>query len=226
MNILVCGSHFDDAEVSCAGMMQNAVQGGDKVYIYVAATKVFISPSISAKDCTTRAEEQQAAINYLGGYGWFEGGFVDRHLGNDNISDDHYLTLVDSIEAAILDSKADVIFIPYGNTSTGGDTHQDHVALSQACLAATRAHKNVFYYEAVSSIDFNPTVFVEIDIEKKIELIKCHKSQMGQKWEGSDLELEDVVRGMAAHRGSQARAGKSMGAEGLLPIRVRFGSLI
>ena len=42
------------------------------------------------------------------------------------------------------------------------DTHQDHRALAEATLSATRYIRNVLFYEGPTTVNFQPNVFVDI----------------------------------------------------------------
>ena len=61
------------------------------------------------------------------------------------------------IDAVVRTVEADVIYAHAPN-----DSHQDHVAVSAAALAAARRLGRVLYYQSPSTTSFDPTVFVDV----------------------------------------------------------------
>ena len=65
-------------------------------------------------------------------------------------------------------------------THTNHDRHQDHRAVHEATIVATRSTDTVACYQSPSStVDFRPTRFVSIDgfVERKLQLLECFASQ-------------------------------------------------
>ena len=65
-------------------------------------------------------------------------------------------------------------------THTNHDRHQDHRAVHEATIVATRTIDTVACYQSPSStVDFRPTRFVTIDgfVERKLELLASFASQ-------------------------------------------------
>ncbi|MBI3074950.1 MAG: PIG-L family deacetylase [Parcubacteria group bacterium] len=92
-------------------------------------------------------------------------------------------------------------------THSLGDSHQDHLALTNSLLSAARRNDfSVFMYEqiipgGVTTVPFRPHLFVDISahIDDKIKAIETHKSQVkkyGENWIES-------IRGRAVMRGAQ-----------------------
>jgi LmbE family N-acetylglucosaminyl deacetylase len=110
--------------------------------------------------------------------------------------------LVTAIDRLLDDIQPTTVF-----THWLGDSHPEHVALSQAVLAATRRNGcSVYMYEAtipggISADAFRPQKFIDIGdtIDSKMASLECYETQLeryGQGW------LE-AIRGRAAHRGFQ-----------------------
>lgn len=95
-------------------------------------------------------------------------------------------------------------------THSLGDSHQDHLALTNSLLSASRRNNfSVYMYEqiipgGITAIPFHHQLFVDISphIEDKIRAIEAHKSQV-KKYGGGWL---DGIRGRAMHRGHQIQA--------------------
>lgn len=128
-----------------------------------------------------------------------------------------HLDLVQFIEAAILETGADVIF-----THHPSDLNDDHVQTSRACQAAARLFqrrsdvpplKALFFMEILSSTEwsfgadgnpFRAETFCEIGdamLQKKIDALQCYRGVLRDYPHPRSTE---VVRGLAALRGSQA----------------------
>ncbi len=64
------------------------------------------------------------------------------------------------------------------------DRHQDHRAVHDGTIVATRYVETVACYQSPSStIDFRPTRFISIDgfINRKLDLIACFRSQVDSR---------------------------------------------
>ena len=95
------------------------------------------------------------------------------------------------------------------------DRHQDHRAVHEATMVATRAVGTVACYQSPSAtIDFRPTRFVSIDglVERKLELLACFGSQTGLR----DYLDEELVRATARY---WSRFGQGSNVEPLEILR-------
>jgi len=100
---------------------------------------------------------------------------------------------IEIIEKYINSIKPDIVFIPSWN-----DTHQDHRAIYEASLVATRLINEIYIYQAPSTTtNFKPTVYFDITkyIDKKIEAVKIHTSQWGKVY-----MAERAVKWLAEYR--------------------------
>jgi LmbE family N-acetylglucosaminyl deacetylase len=186
--ILAIGAHPDDIEFGCGGTLIKYTLRGHRLFLHImtegglGATK------------PTRIEEQMASKAILGAIDIFWGGYEDTHLIVD-------IELIGKIEEVIKKVKPDFIFCNYPD-----DTHQDHRHLAQAVMSATRYIRNVLFYEGPTTQNFEPHVFVDIadTLEKKIEALKAHRSQV-MKTNIEDLSIIEVARSSANFRGIQGR---------------------
>jgi len=199
MNILAIGSHPDDIEYGCGGTLLRLARTGDNVYLFIAT-----SGEAGGSGDVRRAEQEDSA-RLLGIRKIFWGGCRDTEvpLGKD---------LITKIEAAVKEVRPDIIF---GHAPH--DTHQDHRALADATLSATRYTKNVLLFEGPTTQDFMPTFFVDIGetLEDKLNLLRAHRSQVGRT-RIQDLDILTIAGSNANFRGIQARVKY---AEGFLPVR-------
>lgn len=199
-NVLAIGAHPDDIEYGCGGTLYKNYLSGDNVYLFIA------TGGECGGDKELRNLEQTEACRLIGCKGIFWGEFSDTKLGVNN-------DLIKSIEEAIKISKPDIIYVNYFD-----DYHQDHRSLSRASIAAARKHNNILYYETYSTNKFIPSVFSDISdcLEKKLEIIKSHKSQLSKFYPLGSSILE-ATRSIAVYRGFQSRLKY---AEGFKPLRM------
>ena len=186
--ILAIGAHPDDIEFGCGGTIIKYTERGHRLFLHIMTEGGF------GAETTTRVQEQEASKAILGAKDIFWGGYEDTHLVVD-------IELIGKIERIIKKVKPDFIFCNFPD-----DTHQDHRHLSQAVMSATRYIRNVLFYEGPTTQNFKPHVFVDISdtLDKKIEALKAHKSQV-MKTNIEDLSIVEVARSSANFRGIQGR---------------------
>ncbi len=153
----------------------------------------------------TRQSEQEQAIRLLGVKKIFWGGYVDTELPNERI-------IITGIDKVIEEVNPDEVYV-----NSPQDIHQDHRALAECALAATRYVKKVFFYEDYTSVNFEPDIFVDIEdvLEEKQKLIKIFTSQVAKAYP-TRLDMVESVRAIANFRGFQ---GKVKYAEGFKAFR-------
>ena len=185
MKVLAVGAHPDDIELGCAGALRAHVLAGDDVTMLVMT-----AGDRGPQGLTSRVREQEAAAQVLGArlmWGGFEDGSIPH--GRDS---------VDVVDAAVRAVGADVVY-----THAPHDSHQDHVAVSAASLAAARRTSRVLCYQSPSTTSFNPAVFVDVSstVEDKMAALQAHWSQV------VDCPMVDLeaVRAGVRYWGSRAR---------------------
>lgn len=188
MNILAIGAHPDDIEIGCGGSLIKYSDKGHNIFLLIMTN----GEQGGAPD--VRKAEQEQVANLLGAEDLFWGDIVDTHLAVN-------LESIQKIESVLAKVKPNFIFSPFSD-----DTHQDHRHLAQMTVSATRYIKNVLFYEGPTTQRFNPDVYIDISgkIERKIELLKAHKSQV-QKTNIEDVSIIDIAYSSANFRGIQGR---------------------
>ena len=199
MNVLAIGSHPDDIEYGCGGSLLRFARKGCNVYLLVATC------GEEGGDPETRRREQEESAKLLRAKQVFWGGYPDTRVPLNK-------ELISKIEAVV--KKVNPVFI-FGHAPH--DTHQDHRALSEATVSATRYTKDVLLYEVPTTQDFMPTFFVDIrdTLEDKLNALRAHQSQI-DKTRIEDLDILTIAKSNATFRGIQARLKY---AEGFLPVR-------
>ena len=189
MNILAIGAHPDDIEYGCGGtLLKLNGRQNTNIYFFVATCGEL---SGSKK---VRIKEQRQAADFLGVKKIFWGNFPDTRL---NVGRE----LIERIEAAIEECAPDVIFVNHPD-----DTHQDHKHIAECTVVASRYCRKVIYYEDYTSRNYEPSLFTDIEdvLDKKVELLKLHESQVGRKYP-TGLDIVEGVKAIANFRGFQAK---------------------
>ncbi len=189
MKILAIGAHPDDIEYGCGGTLLKMKKEQDAEIRFFVATCGIVNGSAEL-----RKKEQQGSAEKLGVSKIYWGGMPDTEV---TLCKD----LIAQLEKIITDFGPDVVFVNYSE-----DTHQDHRNLAESVMVATRYCKKVLFYEDYTSKNYEPHIFVDIGnvLEEKVELLKCHKSQVERDYP-TDLDIVESVKAVANFRGFQAK---------------------
>lgn len=204
-NILAFGAHPDDIELGCAGTLSKHVKAGQNVYLCV------LSEGQEAGDPVLRKKEQEEACRYLGAKELIWGGWSDTKFEVSKKS-------IDFVESVVAKVKPYEVYVNYIN-----DSHQDHRALAQCVISATRYNKRVLFYEDYTSYNFQPDIFVDINdvLAQKMNVISAFKSQVGRSFPSGQTVL-DGVKSMAQFRGFQAKVNYAEGFKAVRYLRLDF----
>ena len=185
MNVLAIGAHPDDVELGCGATLMAHRAKDDTV-----AMLIMTVGERGPQALESRVREQEDAAALLGAR-LFWGGFDDGAVPDGRPA-------TEVIDAVIREVDADLIY-----THAPQDTHQDHRATSTASMAAGRRVGRVLMYEAPTSQNFVPSLYVDVGefLEGKLDLIRAHASQV-LKNRLVDLE---AVEAQARYRGFEAR---------------------
>ena len=200
MNILAIGAHPDDIEFGCGGTLIKYAGKGARIDMLV------MTDGARGGGARTRRAEQLRAASVLGARRVHWGGYRDTLLPSVR-------RLIDCMERVLRVVRPDFIFVNFPD-----DTHQDHRQVARATVSATRYARNVLFYEGPTTVNFTPTVFIDIadEVEKKIEALQKHRSQvMKTRIEGT--AICEIAQASAHFRGVQARV---RWAEGFAPLRL------
>lgn len=199
MRILALGAHPDDVEYGCGGTLLKTMEekkGWLEVYL-----------GILTKPDKKRIAEQICSRKKMQAKDLLFAGFEDTQLEKRDV--------IQVLDMWISHICPDEIFVHWW-----ADSHQDHVCVAKALFAAVRRSKaSVYMYESVSSIQFVPTVFVDIEkqMKRKEGLIRCHRSQITEDKIKSGFDLIRCAKAMAVYQGI---IGNLNCAEGFSPYRI------
>ncbi len=200
MNILAIGAHPDDIESGCGGTLVKYADKGARIDLLV------LTDGGRGGHPRRRRLEQRRAAQVLGARRIHWGGYPDTHLPAVQ-------RLIDRMERVIRLSRPDFIFVNYPD-----DTHQDHRQVARAAVSATRYTRNVLFYEGPTTVDFTPTVFIDIasEIQRKLKALRMHASQV-MRTRIEATPICEIAEASAHFRGVQ---GRVRWAEGFTPLRL------
>jgi LmbE family N-acetylglucosaminyl deacetylase len=200
MRILAIGAHPDDIEFGCGGTLIKYARQGHEVFLLV------MTEGGGSGEGSIRRKEQEEAANILQAARLFWGEYPDTAIPLDRES-------IQRVERVIHEVQPDFIFVHYQD-----DTHQDHRRLSVSTITATRYTRNVLFFEGLTTQNFSPSVFVDVDtvLEQKVAALEAHASQV-TKTNIEGLTIVDIARSSAHFRGIQ---GRVRNAEGFVPLRL------
>ncbi len=159
--VLAVGAHPDDVEIGVGGILAAHRAAGDQVVILT------LSRGSKGGDAQDRQAESLRSAELLGARLFLED-LADTEITNTGPT-------VQIIERVVREVIPTIVY-----THSAHDRHQDHRAVHEATLVATRSVDTVACFQSPSStVDFRPTRFVSIDgfTDRKLELIACFSSQ-------------------------------------------------
>ncbi|MGV3487694.1 MAG: PIG-L deacetylase family protein [Tuberibacillus sp.] len=185
--VLILAPHADDEIIGCGGIIQKFLHAGSSVRVVIASFvkghyhKFYKDKNqyelYDGKDRLEELKNSHQVIGITDSKVWYmEDENIQYHSQLDAIPK---IELVSKIENEITTFQPTIIFIP------SETKHQDHTALHEAALAATRPYfwnGSVVVYETDGELSFNPNFFVRLTREEaniKAESLKAYKTQVG-----------------------------------------------
>ena len=198
MNVMAIGAHPDDVEFGCGGTLFKHKSDGDNIVMVVMTNTKSIS-GVTGESLRSEKElknESEQSAKVLGCDLEFLP-FTDLHVPFSFES-------VSKLEKLMIDYDIDTVY-----THWGGDTNQDHIATLKTTMASARLLPNVLCYEQLPVpriTNIYPTANYYVDItdafDKKIEMCKCHTSQL-KKYKKQGYDVLDGLSVLARYRGNQ-----------------------
>jgi len=210
-SVLIIAPHPDDFFISCAGFI---LEFAKKFNFYVLCmTYKNIKPK-----SPIRIKEEKNAISALAKHANTQIDLDFFKEGEDTKLYKKYKEMIQFIENKITERKHELILCPYTE-----DTHQDHRETSNATLSASRYYRNIIFYETPSTMNFQPSLFVEISNSSaatKKKISKNYKSQIigGKNAANYRFTLSDFINAKLISNGAKSKTCKY--AEGYRPYRL------
>ena len=198
-NVMAIGAHPDDIEFGCSGTLYKHIQNGDNV-VMVVMTNTESVDGVTGKVLRTKKQNQEETVSsskVLGCEVEFLP-FKDLHVPFSFES-------VSKLDSLIRKHDIDIMY-----THWAGDANQDHIAAFRTTMAAGRYIPNVFCYEQIpiprvseNVMEINYYVDITDSFHKKIEVSKCHSSQI-EKYKSHGFNVTGNLETLARFRGIQA----------------------
>lgn len=210
--VLCISCHPDDMEIACAGTLLKCKERGDRVVVCHLSSgnlgHVVISPEelIPMRAGEARRSAEKAGFEVM----W--GGFHDLEIyDNNKEARDKVVEIIKTIDP-------DFII-----THDPNDYMPDHTAVSRLVFDAsfTASLPNypsraegaarlvpIYYMDTLAGVGFDPTEYVDVTdhIEKKLEMLNCHESQIVWMRDHDHIDFPDMVRTCSKYRGYQCGA--------------------
>ena len=207
--VLAITCHPDDMEIACAGTLLKCKARGDRVVLCHLCSGNLGHEIIPPDELSVMRAGEAKRSGAIGGFEVMWGGFDDIDIYADNKESR------DKVVDVIREVNPDFII-----THAPNDYMPDHTAVSKlvfdACFAATvpsyktkvdkRARLVPLYYmDTLAGVGFLPTEYVDVSefIDKKIEMLNCHESQIVWMRDHDHIDFPDMVKTCARYRGFQ-----------------------
>lgn len=199
-------------EIACAGTLLKCKERGDRVVVCHLSSgnlgHVVISPEelIPMRAGEARRSAEKAGFEVM----W--GGFHDLEIyDNNKEARDKVVEIIKTIDP-------DFII-----THDPNDYMPDHTAVSRLVFDAsfTASLPNypsraegaarlvpIYYMDTLAGVGFDPTEYVDVTdhIEKKLEMLNCHESQIVWMRDHDHIDFPDMVKTCSKYRGYQCGA--------------------
>lgn len=208
--VLAITCHPDDMEVACAGTLLKCKKRGDRVVVCHLSSGNLGHVIIPPEELIPMRAKEAETSGQMAGFEVIYGGFNDLDIYDNNKE------ARDKVVEVIKTVKPDFII-----THDPGDYMPDHTAVSRlvfdASFAATLPNYSskaegaarlvpIYYMDTLAGVGFNPTEYVDItdEIDKKIDMLNCHESQIVWMRDHDHIDFPDMVKTCSRYRGFQS----------------------
>lgn len=215
--VLCISCHPDDMEIACAGTLLKCKKRGDRVVVcHLSSGNLGHEIIPPAELIEMRRMEAKRSADSAG----FEvrwGGFHDLEIYECNRE------ARDKVVKVIKEVNPDFII-----THAPNDYMPDHTAVSKlvfdASFTATLPNYMtevegrarlvpIYYMDTLAGVGFEPTEYVDVtdEIDKKIEMLNRHESQIVWMRDHDGIDFPDMVKTCSKYRGYQCGAAYAEG---------------
>lgn len=208
--VLAITCHPDDMEVACAGTLLKCKKRGDRVVVCHLSSGNLGHVIIPPEELIPMRAKEAETSGKLAGFEVIYGGFNDLDIYDNNKE------ARDKVVEVIKTVKPDFII-----THDPNDYMPDHTAVSRlvfdASFAATLPNYAskadgaarlvpIYYMDTLAGVNFNPTEYVDVtdEIDKKIDMLNCHESQIVWMRDHDHIDFPDMVKTCSKYRGFQS----------------------
>ena len=210
--VLVISCHPDDMEIACAGTLLKCKERGDRVVICHLSSGNLGHEIIPPDELTEMRAKEVERSCALAGFEYIHSRFDDLAIyDNNKEARDKVVDVIKSVDP-------DFII-----THDPNDYMPDHNAVSRlafdASFTATLPNYHtevegrarmvpIYYMDTLCGVNFNPTEYVDVSeyIDKKLEMLECHESQIVWMRDHDHIDFAEFVRTCSRFRGIQCGA--------------------
>lgn len=210
--VLAITTHPDDMEINCAGTLLACRERGDRVVVCHLCSGDLGHEIIQPKELAEIRAGEAKKSGAMAGIEVIWGGFGDVDIYSDNKE------ARDKVVDVIRTVNPDFII-----THDPNDYMPDHTATSRlvfdASFAATVPHYKtkvdkparlvpIYYMDNLAGVNFEPEEYVDVSkhIDKKLEMLECHASQVVWMRDHDGIDFPDMVKTCSRYRGYQCGA--------------------
>ena len=192
-SILILAPHTDDGELGVGGTIVKLLEQGNNVTYVAFSTAEQSVPEGFPKDILKKEVKEATSILGIEPENLIIFNYEVRKL--------NYVRqeILENLIKLRKEQHYDVVFMP-----SLKDIHQDHTTIAQEGLRAFKNHTILGYELIWNNLSFDTTCFVKLEhkhISKKVEALKCYKSQYGR-----DYISDEFIFSLAKTRGVQIGA--------------------
>ncbi len=173
-NVLFTGAHPDDIEIGSAGFLVKLLKNEKKVSCVVFSN---CEEQEGNKGITKEFFKSMKTLGVNGEVKLLNFQNTKLYLSREKIR-----RVLERMKKTL---KPELIV-----THSVGNLHQDHKIVSEECLRVFRYSTIIAYEDPKSTVNFQPNLFVSLSEEefnKKIEAIKCYKTQLRRKYYSPEI---------------------------------------
>ena len=210
--VLAITSHPDDMEIACAGTLLKCKERGDRVVVCHLSSGNLGHVVIPPEELVPMRAKEADRSGEMAGFEIIHSRFDDLEIFDNNKE------ARDKVVEIIQQVDPDFII-----THDPNDYMPDHTAVSRlvfdASFTATlpnypsKAGKAarlvpIYYMDTLAGVNFNPTEYVDVteQLDKKLEMLECHETQVVWMREHDGIDFPDMVKTCCRYRGYQCGA--------------------
>jgi len=192
--VLVLAPHTDDGEFGCGGLIARMIEEGCDVYYAAFSLAEESVPEGLPKDILLTEVTKATEVLNIPSQNLLIYRYPVRKFSY------HRQEILDDLVALNRSLAPDLVLMP-----SVYDLHQDHHVVAMEGLRAFKFTTILGYEMPWNNISFKTTCFVHLEerhVAKKIEALKCYRSQIGRKY-SSELYIEGLARTRGVQVGTE-----------------------
>ena len=215
--VLAITCHPDDMEIACAGTLLKCKERGDRVVICHLSSGNLGHVVIPPEELIPMRAAEAAKSAAMAGFEIIHSCFNDLDIYDNNKE------ARDKVVEVIQQVDPDFII-----THDPNDYMPDHTAVARLVFDAsftatlpnypTKTDKAarlvpIYYMDTLAGVNFNPTEYVDVSkyIDKKLQMLCCHETQVVWMKEHDGIDFPDMVKTCCRYRGFQCDADYAEG---------------